>query len=259
MKLIMTLLVRNEEDILKENIEYHLNRGVDLIIAMDNLSEDKTTDILKKYENLGVLKYLYQKDDNYAQDVWCTDMAKMALDLGADWVFHNDADEFWWGDIKTVLNSVPREFITAAATRWDFIPVKSEASWRDSLIYRDIKTENIFGRRILPKVAHRAIKGIKLKTGNHKALLSGGVLLPFETQLEILHFPIRSYAQFEKKVSVGGAAYDRNTTNWRTTPILEYYKLYKDGQLKKYYESLLENSYTTKDTRLKSYLDNLLK
>ncbi|HJM57083.1 MAG TPA: hypothetical protein QF446_07130 [Planctomycetota bacterium] len=40
-RLVMTLLVRNEEDILATNIEYHLARGVDFIIATDNLSDDR--------------------------------------------------------------------------------------------------------------------------------------------------------------------------------------------------------------------------
>ena len=49
--LIMTLLVRNEEDILKENIEFHLNQGVDHIIATNNLSTDGTTQILEDFKN----------------------------------------------------------------------------------------------------------------------------------------------------------------------------------------------------------------
>ena len=49
-KLIMTLLVRDEEDILEYNICHHLNQGVDHIIAIDNESIDQTPKILKKYE-----------------------------------------------------------------------------------------------------------------------------------------------------------------------------------------------------------------
>jgi hypothetical protein len=42
----MTLLVRDEEDILDANIQYHLSRNIDKIIITDNLSKDATKDII---------------------------------------------------------------------------------------------------------------------------------------------------------------------------------------------------------------------
>ena len=40
MKLVMTLLVRDEEDIVRENLDFHLAQGVDEVIVTDNGSED---------------------------------------------------------------------------------------------------------------------------------------------------------------------------------------------------------------------------
>ena len=48
-KLVMTLLVKNEDDIIEENIKFHLASGVDFIIATNNNSTDHTRDILLKY------------------------------------------------------------------------------------------------------------------------------------------------------------------------------------------------------------------
>ena len=70
MVLVMTLLVRNEADIISSNIDFHLDQGVDFIIATDNLSVDGTTDILRAYERRGVLHYIHQPDDDYAQHRW---------------------------------------------------------------------------------------------------------------------------------------------------------------------------------------------
>jgi hypothetical protein len=42
MKLVLTLLVRDEEDVIATNIAYHLSRGVDHIIVSDNCSLDGT-------------------------------------------------------------------------------------------------------------------------------------------------------------------------------------------------------------------------
>lgn len=81
MKIVMTLLVRDEEDIIRENIEYHLAQGVDYFIATDNRSNDATTDILKGYERKGVLHYCYEADDDYSQGEWVTRMARMAFSL----------------------------------------------------------------------------------------------------------------------------------------------------------------------------------
>lgn len=36
----MTLLVHNEAELVEENLIYHLNRGVDLVLAIDDGSTD---------------------------------------------------------------------------------------------------------------------------------------------------------------------------------------------------------------------------
>ena len=47
MRLVQTLLVRDEVDIVDTQIAYHLNAGVDFVIATDHESRDGTTDILE--------------------------------------------------------------------------------------------------------------------------------------------------------------------------------------------------------------------
>ena len=43
MKLAMTLLARDEADIVDAQIAFHLHAGVDFVVATDNRSEDGTT------------------------------------------------------------------------------------------------------------------------------------------------------------------------------------------------------------------------
>ena len=104
----MTLLVRDEADVVDAQLAFHLSAGVDLVIATDNASTDGTTEILERYEREGAASGSSASGgDDMRQDVWVTRMARLAaVEYGADWVIHSDADEFWWprgGSLKDVL------------------------------------------------------------------------------------------------------------------------------------------------------------
>lgn len=250
MKLIMTLLVRDEQDILEENIDYHLSQGVDFIIATDNLSADRTPDILKKYESKGVLHLIEETRDDYSQHEWVTRMARMAArDFGADWVINNDADEFWWPendrDLKTYLSRVDDNVQSVTVRRQNF-PMLSANGTEDlpffeRLIVRDTASENALGRPLPPKVCHRAHPNIDVAQGNHAVSLDGKSTSAHPGEAIIFHFPVRSYAQFENKIRLGGAAYARNTilnkaigNAWR-----HLYDEYKAGRLQDFYREMI--------------------
>jgi hypothetical protein len=120
-KLVLTLLARDEADIVDAQIAFHLHAGVDYVIATDNRSQDRTAEILERYERAGVLLLLREGGDDMRQDEWVTRMARLAAtDFGADWVINADADEFWWprsGSLKDVLAAVPTaSFVGAGGT-----------------------------------------------------------------------------------------------------------------------------------------------
>ena len=54
MKFVVTVMVRDEADIIAAMVEHHLAQGADLIIATDNGSIDGTTEVLQAYADLGV-------------------------------------------------------------------------------------------------------------------------------------------------------------------------------------------------------------
>jgi hypothetical protein len=214
----MTLLVRDEEDIVRANLDFHLDRGVDFVIATDNRSEDATTSILEEYRRAGVLHLIHEADDDYAQGRWVTRMARLAAtDHGADWVINNDADEFWWpldGDLGAVLESVPPGADAVLVPRYNFV-VPGEAgdeAFQDRMTVRyAVPYDPIKGGPIQPKMAHRAHPEASVLQGNHDVRWPGRGAVVEDAALEILHFPIRTLAQFENKIAKGGAAYERNT------------------------------------------------
>jgi len=93
----MTLLVRDEIDIIRENIEFHLNHGVDFVIITDNGSIDGTRDAIAEYERMGIAHIIDDPIQDCSQHRPVTRMAHLARDrYKADWVLSNDADEFWY-------------------------------------------------------------------------------------------------------------------------------------------------------------------
>jgi hypothetical protein len=246
MKLVMTLLVRDEEDILRAHIDYHLNQGVDKIIVMDNMSVDRTPDIIADYVQTGAVHYIYQGRDDYSQGSWVTGMALTAFyQFGADWVINSDADEFWWTDGRSLKDVLAREPGSASAVRVErqnFIPrpENGEPFWQRMTV-RETRSLNAIGEPIPPKVIHRGEGNIRVEQGNHRILRGGAPIYAAPCSLSILHFPVRSEAQLTNKIVKGGAAYARNPalpehfgSAWRYL-----YDLYQKGQLSAHYRETL--------------------
>lgn len=211
----MTLLVRDEQDILRENIAFHLDRGVDHVILMDNASVDDTAEIAHEYARRGVLTYLHQPEDDYSQGRWVTAMARRAFEeFRADWVINNDADEFWWplhGSLEDALAVAGRQSLAASAERTNFVARTPETGpfWQ-RMDVRCRFSLNPLGRPLPGKVAHRGCADIVVAQGNHAASRPGQAPSVEPVPILILHFPVRTRAQFVNKIAKGGAAYARN-------------------------------------------------
>lgn len=271
MRLVMTLLVRNEEDIVRANIDYHLARGVDFIIATDNGSVDGTRDLLEEYRRSGVLRVLHEPTDDYSQWRWVTRMARLAHDEHeADWVINSDADEFWWplaGDLKDALRSIEPDAGALLAPRSNFVPrPHTNAPFFERMILRERFSLNSVGAPLLPKMCHRAAPNVEVAQGNHSVASAEVGAVSERRPILILHFPVRSYAQLERKIEAGGAAYERNTelphrvgVTWRML-----YAELRGGRLRDYYESqvlpddvvtaLVRSGQLIQDTRLRDFL-----
>lgn len=240
--LFMTLYVRDEEDIIEDNLKFHHAMGIDGFIVTDNGSKDSTLEILRKYERLGWIKeIIINPSTNHPQDICVDKMIRLAKNkYHADWIINADADEFWWSPLKNLKKALEEYHKSniVFVNLFNVLPEdgKNRKDW-DKMVFSPIKNweqeglskYSLYAPNI-PKVIHRTEFYRKIFRGNHQ------VQMLFEkkciaSNIFIYHYPIRSYSHFERKVIRGGIAYSNNSNknlgiHWRY-----WYSLYLQGQL----------------------------
>lgn len=248
MKLVVTVLARDEADVIEAQVAFHLNAGADFVIATDNNSRDGTTEILQAYAREGVLRLIHEPAEGLRQGEWVTRMARLAAtEYGADWVINTDADEFWWprgGSLKEVLAAVPDTYGIVQAFWRSFVPRPDDGSFfAERMTARltqqaPINDPTSFYRPVV-KVAHRADPDVNVARGNHA--LADSPLLPLTTwhPIEVLHFPLRSRAQWMRKVELQGEAFTKYIERSGTGYHLKGYDALQSGRIEQQHESLV--------------------
>ena len=214
MRVVLTLLARDEADIVDACVRHHLALGLDHVIATDHRSEDGTTDILESYRRDGTLTLLREPGEILEQAAWVTRMARLAAtEHGADWVVNCDADEFWWprsGTVHELLGAVPPRLGVVRGMWRHFVPRPGGGDPFERMIVRRRPSADLadpFHAQV--KVAHRAVSDVVVSKGNHDAEGTGLRLVREWFPFEVLHFPIRSREQLERKYRITAEAEGR--------------------------------------------------
>jgi glycosyl transferase family 2 len=244
MKLVMTLRARDEADVVDAQVAFHLNAGVDFVVATDHRSEDGTTEILERHAREGRLHLLREEGTEMREGEWATQMARIAArDFGADWVIAADADEFYWprgGSLKDVLASVPARYGVVHALLRQFVPRPDDGSF-----FAERMTARVSGAAPINdptslfrpnlKAIHRGDPDVTLSAGAHTLLESGLVPLRGWYPIELLHFPIRSFAQCERKYSHLRDALGQS----RNAYYDDVHRARREGRFDEFYDSLV--------------------
>lgn len=266
-RLVMTLLVRNEVDVIEGNLRFHLDHGVDFIVAMDNGSSDGTTEVLEEYAKKGVVHLIREPSRVFHQHAWVNAMGKLAYsNFSADIIFHADADEIWYpasGSLKSELCfkmqvdvlSVPvRNMMMANKDGRERFPqdvayeisrpiakpvrtVMNEVNQRSFLLYRHPN-----------KVIYRTRMGYaEVVHGNHgispSTTLCNLIKKPSH-DIEILHFSVRGIEQFFRKTVTSGEGLENldkyiGSEAIKAWHIKRWYALHAQGRLGEEYERLI--------------------
>ena len=207
MKLVQTLVVRDEADIVDDQLTYHLNAGVDFVIASDHESTDGTTEILERYERDGYLRRIEVQGEMH-DGPWRTRMARLAAtEHDADWVINTDADEFWMprqGTLKELFAAIPETHGVVYALSRHFAPrPDDDAHFADRMTTR-VSPAVAINDPASPyrphlKAAHRSDPEITVGHGAHTAFSSSLPPLHHWHPADVLHFPFRSLRQWENK------------------------------------------------------------
>jgi glycosyltransferase involved in cell wall biosynthesis len=205
MKIVMTLMAWNEEDILDAHLAFHLNAGVDLVLAIDNGSTDATGEILESYARDGHVE-LTRDDGVLDQAEWVTRLARRAsTEFGADWVINSDADEFYWprgGTLKEVLSAVPAQYGGVRGMLRNFAPRPHGGDFfAERMTVRvcnpGAEDNSPYSPRF--KAMHRGDPNVEVFWGSNRAISRGLDPLSGWYPIDVLHFPIRSLEQCRDK------------------------------------------------------------
>jgi hypothetical protein len=224
MKFVVTVMVRDEVDIIAAMVEHHLAQGADLIIATDNGSIDGTTEILQQYADRGVLELHHDPVFRKQQHAVVTRMARRAYtEHAADWVINADADEFWVPvdkgfTLRNALEAIPLSLGAFTVPVTNLVgPPAMRGSGVDRLLWRDKRTPEqlqavgIFAQPTDDAV-HRGDPTIVVSQGNHVVSLDSAGQPDPAVALEVLHLPWRSWQQYERRVINTGRSYEANPT-----------------------------------------------
>jgi len=275
MKLVMTLLARDEADVVDSWLAFHLNAGADFVVATDNRSQDGTTEVLERYAREGYVHLIHEQGEDLRQDEWVTRMARLAAtDFAADWVINSDADEFWWPrgtSLRDVLGAVPERYGTVGAFLRVFVPRPDEGDPFERMTVRFSALAPINDPASLykpiRKVVHRGHPEIRLTRGNHAVIDSPFAPLRGWFPVEVFHFPLRSAEQCAHKAELQGHAFEKYVQRPPTAYHANMFEALRSGKIGEYYESQVvgddevargeEEGRLVVDTRLRDALRKL--
>jgi len=105
----MTMVVDEAPELVAANLAFHLNVGVDRIVAADTGTHAGATEVLESFTTDVVRRLAMGPQDRAS----ATELARLAVQSGAEWVIPSRPDEFWWPrgeSLKDVLAVVPPRY-----------------------------------------------------------------------------------------------------------------------------------------------------
>ncbi|MFT4048908.1 MAG: glycosyltransferase family 2 protein [Solirubrobacterales bacterium] len=221
-RLFGILLTRDEAPLLRVNILHHLAAGCERVIVIDNGSSDQSHAILRDLARRHPVDWTVEPGP-LTQTEYVTAMADEARQKGADWILPLDTDEFWHQPrpySELLAEAAAAGLGALEVRRYEYVPARDQlvtttesllrATWRVETVSFGEEAVNEFVRgersmfEVEPprKLLMRTARGLRVGRGAHAAEgLSGPI--EFNSEVAILHVPLRSRADLDKRLVHG--------------------------------------------------------
>jgi Glycosyl transferase family 2 len=258
-KIVLLTHPTDQGDILRDYIEWHLELGVDFVVAQDCMSSDGTHDILDAYARRGQLYWFPLPERNMLNYNSIATLAKVAIEsYQADWLIMTDVDEFLCPretDLRAILaHAGANDFTLSYVPCFNMtgrMPKSSERATETLTLRVDrpspvTREQRISGNLPAPyiflghpsKTIIRASAFVEYGPGTHNAVTSWGRHQQLRN-LHILHYPIRGFDKFQTKVAATAAFFEQNPhlENWWAAHWRRWIRLNQEGRLRQDYEN----------------------
>ena len=257
-KIVLFTAPIDQGDILQDFLDWHLDLGVDLILAIDHGSTDGSRELLERYSTTRPVVWFPLPERNLTKYSPADELAALARDrYHADWIIHCDVDEFLCTrgtDLRTILAdaredgftllTVPRHGMTGA-------PLQSGQRATQALTLRIDRPveptweQEVSGQMPAPFVfvkigGHLIVRASALNAYGSGAEIATTTWGESGTtdRLYILHYPIRGFESLRTKVNHTAVCLGENQHlpqgwgwHWR-----RWIRLHKEGRLREDYD-----------------------
>jgi hypothetical protein len=257
-RIVLFTAPSDQGDILQDFLDWHLDLGVDLILAMDHGSTDGSVELLEQYSKTHPVVWFPIPERNLDKYSPADELAALARDkYSADWIIHCDVDEFLCttgADLQTIFTQADREGVTlinVPRRTMTGSPMPPGQRATQALTLRidgavePTYEQTISGKFPVPFVflevgGHLAVRASALAQYGHGAHIATTTWGRSETssQLYILHYAMRRYEELCTKVE--------NTKAWlKANPDLpagwgwhwrRWIRLQEEGRLREDYD-----------------------
>jgi hypothetical protein len=139
--IIALIVTKNEADLLRLNLQHHLEWGIDAIAVADNKSTDATPDVVREFGDAVRTRVF---PDFHTRQTERHKMLHELIDGGAavDWAAISDTDEFFWSPVplRELLDAVPSEVVAVNFDAKLFLPTGLDAHADNVVASRTFRT-----------------------------------------------------------------------------------------------------------------------